>query len=200
MLTQTSTLRSNQQRTTAAPRTLPLLPRGRDGQWNKVSKTEPTATRAHRYTLYLPTGTPVPLLGVKQMRTEICTRFSTFEQTHRSDGHHPFCPPIHHKGESTTHLVIMLYLHTNNTLDMSVPPTHSPAIILKAFDPDDDDDDDRKHLAARPRRRASLPAVAAAQLECPTDGGATPTALLVLETTGVDSREFDPVEGKKMCV
>lgn len=39
---------------------------------------------------------------------------------------------------------MMLYKHTNSTLDMSSPPTHSPAIILSGIVPDVDvDDDDR---------------------------------------------------------
>lgn len=64
---------------------------------------------------------------------------------------------------------MMLYRHTNSTLDMSSPPTHSPAIILSGVD-DDDDWDDPKELApvavavAVPLRlRASLPASASPQ-------------------------------------
>lgn len=52
----------------------------------------------------------------------------------------------------------MLYKHTNSTLEMSVPPTHSPAIILSGVVASAvDDGEDNQELATAALRRRALP-------------------------------------------
>lgn len=105
---------------------------------------------------------------------------------------------------------MMLYLLTNNTLDMSSPPTHSPAIILSGIDDDGDDGDDHdrdgpKQLvpaavaapAVRLRLLASLPASSnpqERQLASFLHLATTVPIARVPETLGVGTKDVDPAE------
>jgi len=60
--------------------------------------------------------------------------------------------------EAHEYLVIMLYKHTNSTLEMSVPPTHSPAIMLSGVVAAAvDDGEGAQKLAVDALRRRALP-------------------------------------------